>query len=190
MPTVAVIVGSLSAASINRHYARALAKLGAPLLEFDFIDLSALPHYNNDLWANPPQAVLNLKRRIEAADGVLIVTPEYNRSFTGVIKSALEWGSRPWGKSSWGGKPVAITGTSVGAVGTAAAQTQLRIILPHLDMLVMGQPEIFLRTTPGLFDENDDVTNEETRTLLLGFMQRFAAFVERHGTPNVQIAAE
>lgn len=190
MPTVAVIVGSLSAASINRKYANALAKLGAPLLDFDFIDLSALPHYNNDLWPNPPQPVLDLKRRIEAADGVLIVTPEYNRSFSGVVKSALEWGSRPWGQSSWGGKPVAITGTSGGAVGTAMAQAQLRPLLVHLDMLVMGQPEIFLRTVPGLFDEQDEVTNEETRTLLLNFMQRFADFVARHGTPAIQIAAE
>lgn len=190
MPTVAVIVGSLSAASINLKYAKALAKLAAPLLDFDFIDLSSLPHYNNDLWANPPQAVLDLKRKIEAADGVLIVTPEYNRSFTGVIKSALEWGSRPWGQSSWEGKPVAVTGTSIGAVGAATAQTQLRSILVHLDMILMGQPEIFLKSTPGLFDEHDEVTNEETRTLLLNFVRRFATFVERHGDAGAKIAAE
>ncbi|MCY1561610.1 2-hydroxy-1,4-benzoquinone reductase [compost metagenome] len=107
-----------------------------------------------------------------------------------MIKSAIEWGSRPWGQSSWGGKPVAITGTSIGAVGAAAAQTQLRIIMPHLDMVLMGQPEIYLKTTPGLFDEHDEVTNEETRTLLLNFVRRFATFLERHGEANAKIAAE
>lgn len=190
MPTIAVIVGSLSAGSINRKYAKALAKLAAPLLDFDFVDLSELPHYNNDLWANPPKSVLELKRKVEAADGVLIVTPEYNRSFTGVLKSALEWGSRPWGQSSWGGKPVAVTGASVGAAGAAMAQIQLRTILVHLDMVQMGQPEIFLKSTPELFDEHDDVTNEETRTLLLNFVRLFATFVERHGEPAAKIAAE
>ncbi|MHA6690160.1 NADPH-dependent FMN reductase [Devosia sp. A449] len=190
MTTIAVLIGSLSASSINLKYAKALAKLASPLLEFDFVDLSALPHYNNDLWANPPAAVLDLKRKIEAADGVLIVTPEYNRSFSAVIKTALEWGSRPWGKSSWGGKPVAVTGTSGGAIGTAVAQTQLRVILPHLDMVLMGQPEIFLKSSPELIDAEFNITSPETKALLLGFVQKFAAFVERHGDHAVKLAAE
>src|SRR6185436_11258651 len=109
MYKIAVLVGSLRRESINLKLAKALAKLAKGRLEFNFLSLD-LPLYNEDLWANPPAAVLKLKKDIEAADAVLFVTPEYNRSTTPIIKNAIDWGTRPWGKNSWSGKPAAIAG--------------------------------------------------------------------------------
>jgi chromate reductase len=190
MKTVAVIVGSLSAASLNLKLAKALEKLAAPQLKFKFVEIGDLPMYNNDLWANPPAAVTRLKGEIEAADGLLLLTPEFNRSFSAALKNALEWGSRPYGQSSFGGKPVAITGTSPGVIGTAAAQSQLRSVVSHLDMVLMGQPELYFQSKPDLIDANFDVTDEQTRAFLLGFVTRFASWIDQHGTPALAVAAE
>lgn len=190
MKTVAVIVGSLSAASLNLKLAKALAKLAAPQLNFKLVEIADLPLYNDDLWANPPASVSRLKGEIAAADGVLLLTPEYNRSFSAALKNALEWGSRPYGQSAYGGKPVAIAGTSPGAIGSAAAQGQLRSIVTHMDMVLMGQPELYFQSKPGLIDENFDVTDEQTREFLLGFVNRFASWIDQHGSPALAVAAE
>ena len=128
MAKVAVLVGSLRKESINLAYAKALMKLGASRFDFDLVEIGDMPLYNEDLWENPPEAVLRFKSRIEAADAVLFVNPEYNRSITPAMKNAVDWGSRPWGKSSWTGKPAAITGATPGAIGTAVAQAHLRSI--------------------------------------------------------------
>src|SRR4051812_33764640 len=112
MKTVAVLVGSLRRASINRKFAESLGKLAADRLEFHIVEIGDLPLYNDDLWENPPQSVLRLKREVEAADAVLFVTPEYNRYFSPAIKNAIDWGTRPWGKNSWAGKPSAVVGAT------------------------------------------------------------------------------
>ena len=128
MTKVAVIVGSLRKGSFNRQVAEALAGLARPRLELEIIEIGDLPLYNQDDEAELPASVVRFKSQIEAADAVLFVTPEFNRSFSAALKNAIEWGSRPWGKTSWAGKPGAIIGVTPGAVGTAAAQSQLRAV--------------------------------------------------------------
>lgn len=189
MKSIAVLVGSLSASSINATFARALQKIAEPKLRFDFVDIGALPHYNNDLWDTPPAAVMALKTSIEAADGVLIITPEHNRSMPGVLKNAIDWASRPWGQSSWVGKPVALAGTTPGATGTASAQSHLRSVLPMLEVVLLGQPEVYFQSRPGLIDEHNEVTDEQTRAFLAGFIERFDEFIDRHGTAPVRAQA-
>jgi chromate reductase, NAD(P)H dehydrogenase (quinone) len=179
MYTIAVIVGSLRRESINRKLAKALAKLGQSKFKFNFVELGDLPIYNEDLWQDPPAAVLRMKKEIETADAVLFVTPEYNRSIPPVLKNAIDWGTRPWGKNSWAGKPASIVGTSPGAVGTAVAQTHLRSVAVILDLILMGQPEVYFVNKPGLIDENDDITDDTTREFLQGYLTRFEAWIDQ-----------
>ena len=191
MKNVAVLVGSLSARSINRSLAKALEKLGEGRLRFDYLDIGALPLYNDDLWDNPPAAVLDMKQRIVDADAVLIVMPEYNRSFPALIKNALEWGSRPYGQNAWGDKPLAMAGASPGAIGTAAGQSQLRATLPLYGLVVMGQPEVYLQFKPGLINEHLEITDEQSRGFLENFVDKFVEWIERHGQHHaLSVAAE
>ncbi|MET0985324.1 MAG: NAD(P)H-dependent oxidoreductase, partial [Steroidobacteraceae bacterium] len=142
MYSVAVLVGSLRRDSINKKLAHALAKLGQGKLDFRLVEIGDLPLYNEDIWVNPPPSITRFKQAIEGADAVLLVSPEYNRGTTGVLKNAIDWGSRPYGKSSWVGKPVALAGASMGATGTALAQASLRQTMIILDTVVMGLPEV------------------------------------------------
>lgn len=181
MKTVAVLVGSLRRDSINRKFAESLAKLASDRLKFQFVDLGDLPVYNEDLWATPPASVLRLKADIEAADAVLFVTPEYNRTFTPVIHNAIDWANRPWGKNSWAGKPAAITGTTPGATGTAAAQNSLRNIVSVVGAYLMTQPEVYFTYKPELFDAEGAITNPETLAFLSGWIDSFARWIDRVG---------
>ena len=190
MKKIAVLNGSIAAKSVNLTLLRALEKLANGRLQFDYVDIASLPHYDNDLWDNPPSAVTKLKHQIEAADGVLIAVPEYNRSFPGVLKNALDWASRPYGQSSWADKPVATVGATPGATGTAAGQGHLRAILPVYGMVVMGQPEVYLNMKPGLIDENFEITDETTQAFLGGFVDRFTRFVDLYGPAQTAVAAE
>lgn len=174
---VAVIVGSLQANSMNCRLAQALAKLAAGKLELSLVKIDDVPLYNQDLEANLPAPVARFKAEVEAADAVLFVTPEYNRSIPGVLKNLIDWGSRPYGKGSWGGKVAGIVGTSPGAIGTAAAQQDLRKLLTIFDMRLMGQPEVYFQTKPGLIDDSFTVTDEGTRKFLQGYVDKFAAFI-------------
>jgi chromate reductase len=177
MYKIAVVVGSLRQESLNLKLAKALEKLGGPRFEFDYAEIGELPMYNDDLWQNPPASVLKFKRTIDGADAVLLVTPEFNRSIPAVLKNALDWGSRPYGRSSWSGKPASIVGTSPGVIGTAAAQAQLRSIAVVLDLIVLGQPEVYFAWKPGLIDENSEITDDTTREFLEGYLARFEAFI-------------
>jgi len=177
MVKIAVVVGSLRRDSLNLKFAKALEELGGQRFAFDLVEIGDLPVYNDDLWQNPPVSALRLKRAIESADAVLFVTPEFNRSIPAALKNAIEWASRPYGQNSWGGKPVSIVGTSPGAIGTAVAQTQLRSIAVHLDMIVLGQPEVYFQWKPGLIDENNEITDDTTREFLEGYLAKFAAFI-------------
>jgi chromate reductase len=181
MHTVAVLVGSLRRESENLKLARALEKLARGKLDFRFIDLSGLPLYNEDLWPSPPQSVPQLKAGVEAADGVLFVSPEYNRSVTPAIKTAIDWGTRPWGQNSWAGKPVGIVGASVGQVGTAVGQAHLRAIMTAIDAIVMGVPEVYITHKPGMFSAQHDITDEGLRKFLSDYIDRFAGWIARHG---------
>ncbi len=177
---VAVIVGSLRRESINRRFARALAKLAEGTLEFEFVELGDVPMYNEDLWQDPPPAVMRLKQSVEAADAVLFVTPEYNRSIPALVKNTIDWGSRPRGKSSWAGKPVGIVGTSGGAIGTAVAQSHLRHVVASCDMRLLPQPEVYFVSKPGLITDSFEVSDESSRAFLAGYVTKFGAWIEQH----------
>jgi chromate reductase len=179
MFTVAVLVGSLRRDSINAKLAKALGALASSRLEFRRIPLADLPLYNEDLWEAPPAAVLAFKQRVEACDAVLFLTPEYNRGIPAVLKNAFDWGTRPYGQNSWAGKPGAVAGTSPGAVATAVAQFQLRAMLVVLDVIVMGQPELYFRFSPGVFDDAGHVADDATRAVLEAWILKFEAWISR-----------
>lgn len=179
MYTVAVIIGSLRKDSINKKLALALEKLGGNLFTFTRVDISGLPLYNQDIEDNPPREVLAMKEAVAASDAVLFVTPEYNRSVPGVLKNALDWGSRPMAANVWGGKPAAMAGTSPGGVGTAVAQSHLRSILGFLGMRLTVQPEVYLQDKPGLITDDGTVTNESTAQFLTGFLTAFSAWIDK-----------
>lgn len=177
---VAVIVGSARQASLNRLLALALTKLDAPGMEFDWVTIRDLPIFDQEvLDAGAPVQVERMKAEITRADALLFVTPEHNRSVSAMLKNAIDWGSRPRDSSVWAGKPAAITGASYGRIGTAAAQQHLRAILGCLDVAVMGQPEAFIHLYPGLITPEGDVTNDETRLFLQGFMDQFGRWASR-----------
>ena len=127
---------------------------------------------------NPPEPVKRLKREIEAADALLFVTPEYNRSVPGVLKNAIDAASRPYGKNSFAGKPGGVLGASIGAIGTAVAQQHLRTVLAYLDVPTLGQPEAFLTFTEGLIDNAGTVSNDKTRAFLQGWVDRYVGWVD------------
>lgn len=181
MSKIAVVVGSLRKDSYNKKLGLALEKLAKGKMEFVFVDISALPLFNQDLEANVPDSVTKLKTDIESADGVLFITPEYNRSIPGVLKNAIDWASRPYGQSSWAGKPAAICGTSPGAIGTALAQAHLRTVIGgFLDMPILGQPEMYIAYREENFDADNNVVNESTKKFLQSFVDKFASWVTLH----------
>jgi chromate reductase len=176
---IAVIVGSLRKDSFNRKLASALAKLAPAEFTFKQLEIGDLPLYNQDDDAQPAAAVKRLKAEILAAQGLLFVTPEYNRSIPGVLKNALDHASRPYGQSAWAGKPGAVIGVSVGATGTAMAQQHLRNILAYLDVPTLGQPEIFVQAKEGLFDGNGNI-GAGSKELMQKWMDTYVAWVKQH----------
>ncbi len=174
---IAVIVGSLRKGSLNRMVAQALAEVAPPGLKLDGVGIGDLPIYNQDLDENPPTSWTAFRERIGAADGVLFVTPEHNRSVPAALKNALDVGSRPYGKSVWSGKPGAIVSASPGAIGGFGANHHLRQSLVFLNVPTMAQPEAYLGGADKLFDANGRLANDGTRKFLQSFMQAYAAWV-------------
>jgi chromate reductase len=177
---IAVLVGSLRQESFNRRLALALARLAPPEFVFEHLRLDDLPPYNQDDDARPAEPVRRLKSAITAAQGLLFVTPEYNRSIPGVLKNAIDHASRPYGQSAWTAKPAGVIGCSVGAVGTAAAQQHLRNVLAYLDVPTLAQPEAFIQHQSGLFDDKGDIGNDKTRQFLQQWVARYVAWIKRH----------
>ncbi len=178
---IAVIVGSAHPASLNLRLALALTRLGAAGMEFDRVTIRDLPLFDQEVFdAGMPESVERLRRQVDAADGLLFITPEHNRSIPAMLKNALDWASRPRAQSIWTGKPAAIAGASYGRIGTAAAQQHLRAILGCLDLHVMGQPEAFIHLYPGLVTEDGEVTDADTRAFLQDYMDRFRSWIRRH----------
>lgn len=180
MYKIAVVAGSLRKDSINKKLALALEKTGAGLFDMVRVPIDDIPLYNGDLESPMPAPVLRFKEQIVKSDGVLFVTPEYNRSIPGVLKNVLDWASRPYGESVWGGKPAATCGASIGAIGTAVAQSHLRSVLVYFNMPVMGQPEVYFADKPGLITDDGTVTDEKTVAFLRNFLESFREFVEQH----------
>jgi len=176
---IAVIVGSLRSDSFNRKLANAVVKLAPTELSFKQVQIGDLPLYNQDNDANQAQSVKRLKSEIAAAQGLLFVTPEYNRSIPGVPKNAIDHASRPYGKSAWTGKPAGILGASPNLTGTAMAQQHLRNILVSLDVPTLGQPEAFIHATDGLFDEDGNIAAGRIK-FLQNWMDQYVGWVKKH----------
>jgi chromate reductase, NAD(P)H dehydrogenase (quinone) len=176
---IAVVVGSLRHDSFNRSLASAVARLAPPEFIFRQVQIGDLPLYNQDDDANQVESVRRLKTEIATAQGILFVTPEYNRSIPGVLKNAIDHASRPYGQSAWAGKPAGVLGTSPGGSGTAMAQQHLRNILATLDMPTLGQPEAFIQATDGLFDEAGNI-GAGRHKFLQNWMDKYLAWVKKH----------
>lgn len=180
---IAVIVGSLRKESFNATLASAMIKLAPPDFSFNRVSIDALPLYNQDDDAHPAASVISLKDAIASSDGILFVTPEYNRSIPGVLKNAIDHASRPYGKSVWANKPAGIVGVSVGAIGTAMAQQHLRNILAYLDVPTLGQPEAFIQTKEDLFDAAGDI-GDASKKFLQGWMDKYVSWVKTYSTKS------
>ena len=174
---VAVLVGSLRKASLNRRTAKALAELAPPSLKLDIAEIGDLALYDEDAEDSPPAAWTRFRTRIKAADAVLFVTPEYNRSVPGVLKNALDVGSRPYGRNVWSGKPGAVVSVSPGAMGAFGANHHLRQSLVFLDVPAMAQPEAYVGGAEKLFDADGKLVDDGTRKFLGRFMEAFAAWI-------------
>ena len=180
MSRIAVFVGSLRRESINRRLAHALVRLPAAQgHDFTFPEIGDLPLYDQDRETDAPPEMLRLKQEIRAADGVIFVSPEYNRSIPGVLKNALDTASRPFGDSAWAGKPAAIIGTSGGKPGTSMMQQHLRNVLAYLDMPTLNQPEAFVQWTDGLVTPAGEI-GDGSREFLDGWMRAFLELVRAH----------
>jgi len=177
---IAVIVGSLRKESFSRKLARAIAAVAPASLEFDFVDIGGLQHFNQDLEPTPPAEWTAFRDQVRSADAVLFVTPEYNRGLPGVLKNAIDVGSRPYGQSVWNGKPAAVVSNSPGAIGGFGAYHHLRQSLVFLNMPTVNQPETYVGGVAQMFDETGELTNESTREFLTGFAQIFADNIEKH----------
>ena len=177
---IAVIVGSLRRDSINRQLANGLIQLAPAEFSFKPLEIGDLPLFNQDCDEHPAAPVTRLKNEIATASGLLFVTPEYNRSIPGVLKNALDHGSRPHGQNTWAGKPAGVVGASLGTIGTAVAQQHLRTILAYLDVPTLGQPEAFIQIRDGFLNDAGAIANENARQFLQGWMDRFAAWVKLH----------
>jgi chromate reductase len=176
---VAVVVGSLRRDSFNRKLADAIARLAPPDFTLKQLQISDLPLYNQDDDNHQAETVKRFKGEVAAAQGLLFVTPEYNRSIPGVLKNAIDHASRPYGQNAWAGKPAGVMGVSVGAIGTSLAQQHLRNILAYLDVPTLGQPEAFLQATEGLFDAAGNVGAGSLK-FLHGWMDTYVAWVRKH----------
>ena len=176
---IALIVGSLRRDSFNRKLAQALQKMAPQEFRFELAEIGDLPLYNQDDDANQAPAVKRLKEQVAGSQGVIFVTPEYNRSIPGVLKNAIDHASRPYGQSAFAGKPAGVIGISVGAIGTAMAQQHLRNVLAYLDMPTLGQPEVFLQNKEGFFTADGQV-GEASRGFVQGWLDKYCAFVKQH----------
>ena len=178
--TVGLIVGSVSEPSLNRRFAEALVRLAPGTgLVIREIPISELPFYGAQYDKDFPAVGRAFKDAVDSADGLLIVTPEYNRSIPGALKNALDWASRPSGQSSLTGKPTGVTGASKGAISTALAQSHLKSILAAQGAPLVGAPEVYIRITDDFFTEDGAIANEGTREFLTGFLQRLHELIRR-----------
>jgi chromate reductase len=183
---IAVFVGSLRKESFTRKMAKALMKLAPDSLNLEIVEFGGLPLYDQDLEDNPPTAWIEFRERIKKVDGVLFVTPEYNRSVPGGIKNAIDVGSRPYGRSAWNGKPAAVVSVSPGVIGGFGANHHLRQSLVFLNMPAMQQPEAYMGNAANLFDESDNLVNGSTREFAAKFMHAFAAWVTINTSRRLQ----
>jgi chromate reductase, NAD(P)H dehydrogenase (quinone) len=177
---IVVIVGSLRKDSFTLKIANALAKLAPASLKLDVVTLNGISFFNQDLEATPPADWTAFREKIQKSDGVIFVTPEYNRAIPGVLKNAIDVASRPYGKSSFIGKPTGIISNSPGPLGGVSAAKTLQNVLPGITGPILGQPEIYLNGVGDAFDDKGELTKESLKTVLKQYIDAYATFVERH----------
>ena len=177
---VVTIVGSLRKESFSLKIANALAKLAPPTLKLDVTTLHGISFFNQDLEANPPADWQAFREKLQRSNGVLFVTPEYNRSIPGVLKNAIDVGSRPYGKSSFNGKPTGIIANSPGALGGVSAAKHLQNVLPGIAGPIMQQPEVYLSAVGDAFNDKGELVKEPLQKVLQQYVDAFAAFIDRH----------
>src|ERR1700761_4368864 len=177
---IVVIVGSLRKESFSLKIANALAKLAPATLKLQVVTLNDISFFNQDLEANPPADWLGLREKIQKSTGVIFVPPKYTRAIPGVLKNAIDAASRPYGKSSFLGKPMGIVSNSPGPLGGVSAAKTLQNILPGISGPIMGQPEIYLNAVGNAFDDKGELTKESLKTVLQQYIDAYATFVERH----------
>jgi chromate reductase len=178
------IAGSLRRESYNRGALRAAQQLAPEGATLDVFELDGIPGFNQDEEQNPPEKVVELKRRIREADAILFVTPEYNYSIPGVLKNAIDWASRPYGDSAWNRKPAAIMGASVGAIATARAQYHLRQIMVFLNMFPLNQPEVMIGNAAERFDAQGNLTDDATKDYIRRMLQNLVEWTRRIQQPQ------
>lgn len=177
---IGVIVGSLRKESFNLKTAKALISLAPTSLSLEMLNIADLPMFNEDLEATPPKEWVAFREQIKAVDGILFLTPEYNRSVPGVLKNAIDVGSRPYGKNSWNGKPAAIVSVSIGNISGFGANHHLRQSLVFVNAHTMAQPEAYIGGAAELFDEKGNLISDSTKDFLKTFMEAFEKWVETH----------
>ncbi len=177
---IVVIVGSLRKDSFTLKIANALARLAPASLKFDVATLNGISFFNQDLEAAPPADWVAFREKIQKSDGVIFVTPEYNRAIPGVLKNAIDVASRPYGKSSFLGKPTGIISNSPGPLGGVSAAKTLQNVLPGITGPILGQPEVYLNNVGDAFDDKGELTKDLLKTVLKQYIDAYAAFVERH----------
>lgn len=179
MAKVLVLVGGISQGSINKQLFMTLKEIAPAGFEFDSFEIDRLPFYSQDVEKNLPAVVADFKSRIQAANAVLFITPEYNRSIPGVLKNAIDWGSRPDSQNSWNEKTAGVMGGSAGNLGTAVAQSHLRQVLMHLNLRTMAQPECYLNLSKA-FDADGKMTDERTKGFLQKYLTAFEAWIRKN----------
>ena len=180
--TIATIAGSLRKGSFSLKIANALARLAPASLKLEVMTPHGISFFNQDLEANPPADWLAFREKIQKSDGVLFVTPEYNRAIPGVLKNAIDVASRPYGKSSFLGKPVGIVSNSPGPLGGVNAAKSLQNILPGICGPIMGQPEAYLNMVGDAFNEKGELVKEPLQKVLEQYLAAFAAFVDKQNS--------
>jgi chromate reductase len=173
------IAGSLRKESFNRSILRAATQLVPQDASIDVFELDGIPGFNQDEEQNPPAKIANLKKRVRESDAILFVTPEYNYSVPGVLKNAIDWASRPYGDSAWNGKPAAMMGASIGAMGTARAQYHLRQMMVFLNMYPINQPEVMIANAPKGFDADGNLTDETSKELIRQLLQNLVNWAQQ-----------
>jgi chromate reductase len=176
---IVVLVGSLRKESFTLKIANAMAKLAPASLKLEVTTLHGVSFFNQDLEANPPADWVALREKIQASNGVIIATPEYNRAIPGVLKNAIDVASRPYGKSSFLGKPIGIVANSPGPLGGVSAAKTLQNIMPGIAGPILGQPEIYLNAVGDAFDDKGELTKDSLKTVLEQYLAAFAAFIEK-----------
>ena len=178
------IAGSLRKESFNQGALRAAVELAPEGVTIEIFDLDGIPGFNQDLEQNPPERVAELKRKIRESDAILFVTPEYNYSIPGVLKNAIDWASRPYGDSAWDRKPAAIMGASIGGIATARAQYHLRQMMVFVNMFPVNQPEVMIGNCSDKFDEQGNLTDDETKKFIRQLLENLVEWTNRIGNRN------